>query len=105
MSNKIYDIPQIWHEGFQQCYDCKEYFCSTIKKENEENGKCLDCFGLSNSLKVYQYITKKMGKLETYIGSTPVKNLDIEVAKNMDFINKKVKSDLIKYLEYKKENI
>ena len=46
-----------------------------------------------------------MGKLETYIGSTPVKNLDIEVAKNMDFINKKVKSDLIKYLEYKRENI
>ena len=90
MSNKIYDIPQIWHEGFQQCYACKEYFCSTIKTENEENGKCLDCFGLSNSLKVYQYITKKMGKLETYIGSTPVKNLDIEVVQNMDFINKKV---------------
>ena len=40
-----------------------------------------------------------------------VKNLDIEVVENMDFINKKVKSDLIKYLlenitiEYKKENI
>ena len=92
------NIQQIWHEGFQKCNDCKEYFCSIITMENEK-GKCLDCFGLSNSFKVYQYITQKMGKLETYIGSTPVKNLDIEVAKNMDFINKKVKSDLIKYLE------
>tara|TARA_R110000765_G_scaffold252175_3_gene353479 strand:- start:884 stop:1177 length:294 start_codon:yes stop_codon:yes gene_type:complete len=92
------NIQQIWHEGFQKCNDCKEYFCSIITMENEK-GKCLDCFGLSNSFKVYQYITQKMGKLETYIGSTPVKNLDIEVAKNMDFINKKVKSDLIKYLK------
>ena len=92
------NIQQIWHEGFQKCNDCKEYFCSIITMENEK-GKCLDCFGLSNSFKVYQYITQKMGKLETYIGSTPVKNLDIEVVKNMDFINKKVKSDLIKYLK------
>lgn len=93
------NIQEIWHEDFQQCYDCKDYFCAIIKTENQENGKCLDCFGLSNSLKVYQYITQKMGKLETYIGSTPVKNLDIEVVENMDFINKKVKSDLIKYLK------
>ena len=92
------NIQQIWHEGFQKCNDCKEYFCSIITMENEK-GKCLDCFGLSNSFKVYQYITQKMGKLETYIGSTPVKNLDIEVVENMDFINKKVKSDLIKYLK------
>jgi hypothetical protein len=92
------NISQVWYEDFQQCFDCKEYFCAIITAENEK-GKCLDCFGLSNSLKVYQYITQKMGKLETYIGSTSVKNLDIKVVENMDFINKKVKSDLIKYLK------
>jgi len=93
------DYDEILHEGFQQCTSCKEWFCTLIRDRNGiDEKKCLMCYARID-LDEYFVIIKELGKLQSYILSTPAKELDLEVVKSMDFINKKVKADLIKYLE------
>ena len=87
------------HSEFQQCIDCKQYFCMTLKDYHEAKKRCLECIGLRTPINEYLDIIKSLTNEAKYIMSTPVTKLDIEFVQKYNFVNQKVKKDLLTYLE------
>ena len=90
------------HSEFQQCTDCKEYFCMTLKDNYENKKRCLECTGIRIPINEYLDIIKSLTDTAKYIISTPAKKLDIEFVKECSFVNEKVKKDLLVYLKKRK---
>ena len=91
-----------FHESFQQCQDCKEFFMTTLKDEGADGdgiARCLPCTARGISYKQYQEILNKYHPDTIYVMSTRAIDLNSEFVKNQTFVSDKVKETLVGILE------
>lgn len=91
-----------FHESFQQCQDCKEFFMTTIKNEGADGdgiARCLPCTARGISYEEYQQILNHYHPDTIYVMSTRAIDLHPEFVKQQTFVNKKVKEMLVGILE------
>ncbi len=97
-----------FHESFQQCQDCKEFFMTTIKNEGADGdgiARCLPCTARGISYEEYQQILNHYHRDTIYLMSTRAIDLHPEFVKQQTFVNKKVKEMLVGILERRQSPI
>ena len=91
------------HEGFRYCQGCQGFFMGTFDirdTHNQVRDLCVNCIGRMD-INSYMELVKYMSKRDLFIHETNVYDLPLELVKTIDFVNQKVKAELIEYLEKK----
>jgi len=91
-----------FHESFQQCNDCEEWFCMTIKNDGIDGDgvkRCLPCTARGISYEEYENLINYYHRDAVYVMSTRAIDLHPEFVKQQTFVNEKVKRELIEILE------